>query len=140
MSYENILLALDLSQDNDIILKKAKNIVKVNNSKLTIISILPNYLIVANLLGNNVEQELKKTYNQRMQKAIVDLDLIVENYRIITGNPKTDIIKYAKEMRADLIIVGNHNGGNIINNIFIGSSALSVINNANCDVTIIKNI
>ena len=138
MSYQHIVLAIDLSNNYDHIVKRAKEIVGDTHAKLSIISIIPNTAMLSGVLASDEEGKLSTHYHERMQKIISNLGVIVEDTNITQGKAKSDIVKYAKRQNADLLIIGHHHD-NPVHEFFLGSTAHAILNSAPCDVTIIKN-
>lgn len=59
------------------------------------------------------------------------------DYLVAVGNPRVEIIRVAKEIKADLIVVGTH-GRRGISQMIIGSVAEKVIRRATCPVLTVK--
>lgn len=58
--------------------------------------------------------------------------------KVLEGNPGKALIKYAEEIKADLIAVGSNNKG-ILDRFFLGSVSNYVIQHAKCMVLLAKN-
>lgn len=59
-------------------------------------------------------------------------------FKITKGNAHTAIVEYAKEISADLVVMGTHNRGTAAK-LVIGSVADSVIRKAPCPVMVVKD-
>ena len=58
--------------------------------------------------------------------------------RLVFGNPATEILKAARYVRADLIVMGSR-GTTGIKRIFLGSVSNKVVHSAGCSVAVIRN-
>lgn len=82
---------------------------------------------------------------QHLQKSLTELAEHLEkvselkhiDVKIIAGDPREAIVKYANEWRADLIVIGSH-GHTRLSMLFLGSVAQAVVTHAHCAVEVIK--
>ena len=56
---------------------------------------------------------------------------------LLVGNPDEEIVRVAKEMEADLIVIGSH-GYRGIGRLLLGSTAERVVQYASCAVLVVK--
>ena len=54
-----------------------------------------------------------------------------------TGNPKKEIINFAKQFELDLIVVGS-NGKGLLDRMLVGSTTSYVVNHVPCNVMVVK--
>ena len=87
----------------------------------------------------NVE-ELKAAAAARLQAFITaqlnDQDLRVDS-RVLVGNPADEIVSYAKEVDAAMIVIGAH-GYTGVRHLILGSTAESTLRHAQCPVLCVK--
>lgn len=85
----------------------------------------------------SVASKQKKTANQLIQECLDNLKQahIKATPQIVTGEPATQIVNYAKQIGAKLIIMG-HRQMSKISRFFDPSTCLKVIENAPCPVLI----
>jgi nucleotide-binding universal stress UspA family protein len=57
---------------------------------------------------------------------------------VVEGDPKTQVVEYAKQCSADLIVVGSESDGRL-KQILLGSVATAVVTHAHCSVLVIRN-
>jgi universal stress protein A len=138
MAYQNILLAVDLSNDYNTLVTKSNIITKAHNASLNIISIIPATIMLSGILASDKEAELIEEYGLRMQKIIDKLDVDVNNTKILHGSLKNDIINYIHQYKIDLIILAHHHN-NPINEFLLGPTIESIFNSIPCDTIIIKD-
>ena len=57
-------------------------------------------------------------------------------FELLNGVPKLEIVRYAKEINADLIVIGSHGRGGVQR--LLGSTANGTLHRAPCDVLVIR--
>lgn len=70
-------------------------------------------------------------------KSVLEPANIDVEYSILEGNPAESISEYAKEVNADMLIIG-HSGNEGIKRKLLGGVSQKVVNNAPCHVMIAK--
>jgi universal stress protein A len=141
--YTSILLAIDFSAASDKVLQRGCHIAAQNNATLTLLHVveylppvdlefqspsLPDWTINQELLENNARERLQKIACTSGHNSL--------SREVVTGMPKQEIIRIAKEIKADLIILGSHGRHGF--NRLLGSTANPVLHNAPCDVLAIR--
>ena len=140
MAYKHILVATDLHSDALPVVRHAVDLVRRNEAKLTIVNVIPAvpYYMASGLSSvANVEEELAdqaKSRFERLKPRLKDVDV---DFIITHGSAKVEIVKTAKNLKADLVVVGSH-GRNGVRQI-LGSTANGVSHRAPCDVLIVRS-
>ena len=150
IGYRHILVATDFSKYADSGLRKALELAKPFNAKVTLMHAAETlssemYPAIGELavpvMVNNPEQE--KKHIERIEKELSDLlkKLEYEEDRVelvaVSGHPVDSIIDYAVKHDNDLIVMGSHGRRGLAR--LLGSSTNGVINNAPCDVLTVIN-
>ncbi|KRE49768.1 universal stress protein [Paenibacillus sp. Soil724D2] len=143
MLYSKILVAYDGSEASDKALDSALKLAKLNHySKLDIIHIfnLPTYvlgssvvippIVIENNYLNYSEQVIGK-----INEKIADFSNI--HIEVRSGSITKEILKYADEIQADLIIVGSR-GLSSIGEFVLGSVSHNVVQHAKLPVLVVK--
>ena len=97
--------------------------------------------VFGKLKGDSPEQCLEQTKSgieeitRRLQERMNSLNI---SYEICHGDPKSEINKFAKQWRADLVVVGTKNKKGI-DALLLGSVSKSVLQKSDCPVLIVKN-
>jgi len=145
LGYRNILVATDFSKYANVALKKAVEISKPFNAKITLIhaaetlsaDLYPSIgELAVPVLINNPEQEekhlqrIEKQLDKLVDKADYDANLI--NTVVISGHPVDSLVEYASKHNVDLIVVGSHGRRGLAR--LVGSSTNGIINHAPCDI------
>lgn len=140
MSYQKIIIALELNDENDNeIIKKAKA-VSGNNAELYLVHSvehLSNYGAAYGVsAGVDVEQILSEEATNAMNE-IGDATGIPPSHRVVKVGPaKFVILEEAEKLHADLIVVGSHGRHGM--RLLLGSTANAVLHSAKCDVLAVR--
>lgn len=142
LKYQNILVAIDGSQEAEWAFKKAIEIAKRNHAKLLLAHVIDTRTfatVVAydRTIADRADQfasELVENYQNIAKSAgVSDVDYVIE-----FGSPKVRIPKdIAKINNCDLIICGA-TGLNAVERFFIGSVSEHIARYGPCDVLIIR--
>ncbi|MCJ8297979.1 MAG: universal stress protein [Pseudomonadales bacterium] len=140
MVYPRILLAVDLSDESDQLIKKTCNIAANNNAELTVIHVIEPLSFA---YGGDVPMDLSTTQDQLSEHATKNLanfcqklDYPVAEKLVITGHTESEIHRIATEKSCELIVVcinGRHGLA-----LLLGSTANGVLHGAPCDVLAIR--
>ena len=103
--------------------------------RITLVTVLENVPgFVAEFVTVKSENHISQKVRERLEAvASAGEDMSVA---VITGKPGVEIVRYAKEHEADLIIVGSHQPG--IEDYFLGSTASRVARRSPCSVLIVR--
>ncbi|MEI5905469.1 universal stress protein [Bacillus spongiae] len=142
LSYENILVAVDGSQEAEWAFKKSIEIAKRNDASLTLIHVIDTRSFATveaydQTVGQRAErfaQELLGEYENEANEAGVRKVHTLIDY----GSPKVIISRDAtKKVEADLIVCGA-TGLNAVERFFIGSVSEHITRSATCDVLVVR--
>lgn len=139
--YKTILVAIDLSEESKLVIKKAQQIAKANsNAKVLVMHTLEP---LGFAYGGDIPMDLTSIQEQldsHAQKGLNELlqefDIPTENQFVVVGMPDTEIHRMAKEHEADLIVVGSHARQGL--QLLLGSVSTGVLHGANCDVLAVR--
>jgi len=145
VEFKSIVVATDGSPYSIAAASEAIGIAKKNNSKLTVISVVPAELasptdIDFAATGRELLAEKEMQVAEKNAKAVKEAALkegIAVQAFIMTGKPADAIIETAKDKNADLIVVGSH-GRTGIERLLMGSVAERVIVMSSCAVLVAK--
>lgn len=153
MAYQKILVAMDRSERNGVLLETAIELAKQNSAALLIFHCLPiedtetyNYsdLYGANLINfskvmqEQLERETEENRRwlegcrQQAQEAGINADW---TWRVSSAG--RGICKMAKQWEADLIVLGRRGQG-AISEIILGSVSNYVLHHAPCSVLVVQ--
>jgi universal stress protein A len=140
--YQSILLAVDLSHDDEQVINKAQRIADQYGSRISIIHVLDNIPMPDTAYGTEIplyeglNDELLNVKKTRLSQIGEGLGLDSTRVRMVWGLPHQEIIRMAEEESTDLIIVGSHGRHGIA--LLLGSTASGVLHHSPCDVLAIR--
>ncbi|MFN3234648.1 MAG: universal stress protein [Gammaproteobacteria bacterium] len=137
-SYKHVLIATDLTAENEAIISKGVDIAKTFGADLSFVHVvepLPGYgyayVGVADI-ENQLIDDAKKGMNKLSEKYAVPKD----RCHVQVGPTKMQIMEVMKSDNIDLIIVGSHGRHGLAE--LLGSTAHAVVHGAPCDVMTIR--
>ncbi|MGM0169778.1 hypothetical protein IGI39_004790 [Enterococcus sp. AZ135] len=137
--YNKVLVAIDGSEQSEKALKEAIDAAKRNEAFLTVITVSATNTFVADahMVAHVLEQAeiSSKTILKNAEEIISDA--VVYEVKVLVGNPKAAIVEYAKEEKADLIIMGA-TGKGAFSRLLLGSTTAYVVNHAPCNVLVVR--
>ena len=138
--YKNILLATDFSPEAERAEQRAVEVAKKYGADLSLIHVV-DYYPSMQLEGGlamlpNIEERLNDKAREDLDACVARLPLDLKNSHIGHGPPKSVIVDYAKEVAADLIVLGSHGRHGL--GLLLGSTATGVLHVAKCDVLAVR--
>ena len=144
MSYETLLVAVDLSSDSRAVLDAAKAVTAKTGARMHLVTVVKPLthvyggLDMAPIASGTVSFEEEATTQARRQ-----LENLAEEYgidksdvHIILGAPGSEIRELAKSTGADLIVLGSHGRHGF--SLLLGSTANAVLHDAGCNVLAVR--
>ena len=135
---KHILIATDLTTENNSVVKKAMEIVKVFGAKVGLVHIiepLPGYGY-AYVGVADIEGELLQDAAKAMHKLAKKYDIDEKHCYVEVGPTKSEIMSIAQKEKADCIILGSHGRHGFAE--LLGSTAHAIVHGANCDVITVR--
>ncbi|MEC4728627.1 universal stress protein [Shewanella sp. D64] len=140
MSYKHILVSIALNKDSEKVLKRAAQIAKQNNAKLSLIHVdldIPhNYEGMLGVDFQERESALRHESIASMNKLISTHDYEIKEHIFHSGYVDDEVIDSVEKYHIDLLIMGHHKSS------FIRQMLLSpsepVLRNMPCDLMFIK--
>ncbi len=139
--YKNILLPIDLDENKNIskTIQTAKDMAKLYNAKLHIMSVIPDFgmSIVGSFFKEGFEKDAKSHAKNELRKYIdeyfadTDVKMVVAS-----GNIYKEIILAADNLSVDLIIMSS--GHEDIEDYLLGSNAARVVRHSKQSVMVIR--
>ncbi len=143
--FKEIIVPTDFSEHSLRALDYAVEIAERFGSELKIIYVIEPLLQAADVSWTSVDfEQLNRTHKLSAEKQLQQLvderlpqDLPADT-EIRFGKPFVEILKYAREENADLIVMATHGRGAIAH-ILMGSTAEKVVRKAPCPVLTVKH-
>jgi nucleotide-binding universal stress UspA family protein len=138
-TFSKILVCCDGSKYSEKAIRVACEMVQVYDSELTLIHVIDKTKksdILAGIEYTEILRKYAKEVIENAQKITIQEGI---KSKIITkeGNIANEIIKYSKESKTDLIIVGSKGLGAIVK-FLLGSVSEKITNHSLCSVLIVK--
>ena len=146
--YQQILVAVDLSDDSFLVCQKAVEIAQQSQSSIMLIHVLemlypidgtydPLFYPSFDLAVDDTE--MLNMAQKKMDELIKSLsvpDGVALNNQVISGTPKIEVIRIAEEKQVDLIVCGSHGRSGL--ELLLGSTANAILHHAPCDVLAVQ--
>jgi nucleotide-binding universal stress UspA family protein len=141
--YSHILLAVDLgdAQSWKKPVKVASEYAKAFGSTLHVMTVVPDFgmSIVGSFFPANYEKDVMAKTNEDLHafvKENVPTDIQVQHI-VGLGSIYQEILRVAKEIKSDLIVVGTHRPN--MQDYLVGPNTARVMRHANCSVLIVRD-
>ncbi len=137
MPYHHILVAVDLTEECDPVIHRARELSVSNGAKLSLVHIVEP---MAMAFGGDVPMDLSQLQQQQFDQSKERLENLKSKYpdlkdadcQLTFGQPRQEIHHFAKAEQCDLIVVGSHGRHGLA--LLLGSTANDVLHGAPCDV------
>lgn len=141
LGYKRILVATDLSPQGKVTLEKALGMAKDSQAEVFVIHVLERSPMsyggeFSIPMDTKVEQTIEAQARSILQDMAHKYGFDDDHIYLANGSVKTEVTKLAKQIEADVIVVGSHGGGTI--GVLLGSRANAVLHQAHCDVWVFK--
>ncbi len=135
----NIVLATDLSNCSKYAFQLARTIARDYEAKLVIVHVSPPPTVVVGegIVPTQVMLVDDDALRKDLKKLVDEALLPKVGHCLLEGDPATEILRVAKDTKADLIIMGTH-GRTGMGRLLMGSVAEQVLRRANCPVLTVK--
>jgi nucleotide-binding universal stress UspA family protein len=155
MGYNKILVALDRSEQSQVVFEQALEIAKHNQSNLLLFHCLPVQTGGMNPYGNLYGQELvsfSQAIQDQIDREIAQTRQWLNEYAYIAtqegitvefdwkiGDPGGWVREIAKSWEADLVVIGRR-GFRGLTELFLGSVSNHVIHHVSCSVLVVQGV
>jgi universal stress protein A len=140
--YQHVLLAVDYSEHDDAVARKARALARKYQARLSIIHVLDNIPMPDTAYGTVIPLDqdsgygLLETEKSHLKQIADEIGVESANRWLIWGVPHQEIVAAAERENADLIVLGSHGRHGLA--LLLGSTANSVLHNAKCDVMAVR--
>ncbi len=139
--YQHILLAVDFSEDSEVVTRKALDMAHCSKAKLSLIHVVE---YTSSMYAGDIplpeDLDLDRRLADQAEKKLAELvsshHLTNAEQHVEIGVPKHEIVRVAEEIGADLIVVGSHGRHGL--QLLLGSTANGVLHQAKCDVLAVR--
>lgn len=138
--YNTILLAVDLSEEADQVAARAAGLAGAHNAKLHVVHVIEPLSFAYGgdipIDFSTIQEEIQKQAQTQLQELCARLSIPAEQLHLVMGRPENEIHTLAKNLGADLIVVGSHGRHGLA--LLLGSTANGVLHGATCDVLAVR--
>ncbi len=135
LALKRLLVATDFSQRADIALKRAVQIVNEHGAALTLLHVCD-----ADSRDDVLTRQLMVDAEETLRQTIRTLSLpdsAAATVRVATGKPFVEIIRAAREEKAELVVVGAH-GEHFLKDLLFGTTSEKVVRKGDRPVLVVK--
>ena len=138
--YTHILIGVDLTVESRDVSRRACALKAAFNAKLSCVHVIePLSLAYGGDIPmdlSTIQEQIQDTAKNHLAEFASSLGIEDEDRHLIFGRPETEIHTLAKEIDADLIVVGSHGRHGLA--LLLGSTANGVLHGATCDVLAVR--
>lgn len=137
MTYERVLVAVDLSAECGQVIERARSIAAAPHCIVLVHVVQP---VPVTFAGESFI-EPAALFEEEMQAAREGMERMLQQTglprgEVLAGDPKASIHRLAEEMEAEVIVVGSHGRHGLA--LLLGSTANGVLHGAPCDVLAVR--
>lgn len=148
MKLKKILVCTDFSDSAKRAVHYAAKLAEVNRAKLVVLTVLPDLLlsdeelVMARVNVESLRAESQKQIADAHAKLVkhirpVMLQKLRPQFIVRDGKAFVEIIRTAKELKADLIVISSH-GQSRLAEMLLGSTTERVVQKAPCSVLVVR--
>lgn len=139
--YQHILVALDFSASQEAVLNKSLILSRLFDSQLSLVHVVEctDLAYAGDMImpaDPSICEELSEQAKKRLQHIKETEGFSTASTMVHVGIPKHEITRLAKEIKADLIVIGSHGRHGL--QLLLGSTANGVLHLADCDVLAVR--
>ena len=138
--YHQILAAIDLTEDSRAVARRAVEIARMVNGSVHLLHVL-EFIPVEPMSDTLVpvmrmdDQMLERARSQ-IGALATDLGLPVGSTTVESGSAKSEILRHARELKADLIVIGSRERHGL--SILLNHTEDTVLHGAPCDLLAVR--
>lgn len=144
MTYKNILVAVDTTDEAEDVIRAAREISEKQSSKISAVTVIrPMADFYINLYSTledsadlGIESRAVKSATAWLSDLLTRHDIDAGAGNVIIGTPAVEVRQFAEKIDADLIVLGTHGRHGL--GLLLGSTANAVLHGAPCDVLAVK--
>jgi universal stress protein A len=139
-AYRRILAAIDLTQDSRVVAGRACEIARAANGTVQLLHVMelvpiePMSDVVVPMI--HIDEQQVQRNRERIAALALELGLPADAGSVEAGSAKAEILRYARERNADLIVLGSRERHGL--SILLHRTEDSVLHGAPCDVLAVR--
>ena len=138
--YRRVLLVVDLSEDSILIGRRAQALATAVGAQIDLLHVVE--YVPVEPMGETlmpaiqIEDELLDRAKQRLTALGTQLGVAASSCRVEAGNVKAEIVRIARELKTDLIVLGSRERHGL--SILVNFTEDTVLHAAPCDVLAVR--
>jgi universal stress protein A len=138
--YRHILVVVDLTDDSDVIARRALQIAGLTGAQVSMLHVVE--FVPVEPLGETlmpavqIEEELIERAKERLAELAARIGVALHSQQVATGNIKAEIVRAAQDQHADLIVIGSRERHGL--SILVNFTEDTVLHAAPCDVLAVR--
>lgn len=144
MTYKNILIAVDTTDDAEEVIEAAREFAEGRDSTITVVTVVrplaDYYAHSYSLVGDSTSKQIELQAVEHTTAWLSDLasryGIDANEVSVRVGTPAAEIRRIAGELGADLIVIGTHGRHGL--GLMLGSTANAVLHGTPCNVLAVK--
>jgi universal stress protein A len=144
MAYDNILVAVDRTDDAEQVIKAAQEFAKGNSPTISVVTVVwpisdyytSYYLPYDDLNGKRIEKEAKEQAATWLSDLTKRCGIDAKTLEVTVGRPAVEIRRLAEKLDIDLIVIGTHGRHGV--GLMLGSTANAVLHGTQCSVLAVR--
>tara|TARA_R110002124_G_scaffold86958_2_gene224295 strand:- start:2595 stop:3026 length:432 start_codon:yes stop_codon:yes gene_type:complete len=141
---KSVLCAIDISNpgEDSKVIKIAAQLAAQDGAQLDVVTVLPDYgmPVVGSFFEKGDHGDALKAAKTELKKEVTDAlgaDRTAKVRHVVsTGKAYDEVLKVAKETKADLIVVGAHKPD--FKDYLLGPNAARIVRHSNCSVYVVR--
>ncbi len=144
--YNTILVPIDILEDDltDKMLPHVEALAKIDNPKIHFLTVIPNVEMFFGVEYASLPVSLRESGERielalaALQDLLKDISVPARQYTLhaVIGSAKNEILSYAKDINADLILMGSHRPDAAT--FLLGSTASGIVRHAKTSVMVVR--
>lgn len=138
--YQHVLVAVDLTDEADEVLNKAKAIAEACNARLTLVHVVEPLSVTYGsdipLDMTTIHDEITQQARDHINKLAKKINIEKNDQHVVYGRPEQEVHRIAEKNEIDLIVVGSHGRHGIA--LIFGSTSTNILHGAICDVLAVR--
>jgi universal stress protein A len=141
---KHILVPVDFSNTSELAVNHAVSFAKLFNAKITLLNVVEYLMFPNDIYAVSGVDAMRSQFNEeskrqlaRIEERLSDSGLQIKSL-IRTGRAAHEAVEAAKDLKADLIVIGTH-GYKGFTHVLLGSTAEKIVRLAPCPVLTVRS-
>jgi universal stress protein A len=138
--YNQRVACIDITGEEELVMKRAVQMAVASNASLNVVHVVRplNYFYSSEFLVDisAAQEEIQRQAEARIQQLAQQFPAKEFRHFVLVGSPKHEIHRFAKDVNADLIVIGTHGRHGV--GLLLGSTANAVLHGTPCDVLVVR--